>query len=125
MTSDLPCPFLTYYPSFPDTNDKVGMVVWFGDRVSLQGLRDSSRSVGMTRGAVGMTSPGVFLSGKGNVFTSPPRLIVRDFVLHLLPGEAGLFDRAFFFDGGDVAGVLIEGDGLEHAAHDLAAAGFR
>ena len=38
------------------------------------------------------------------------------------PGVAGVLDRAFVLDGGDVAGVALLGHGLEHAAHDFAAA---
>ena len=41
-----------------------------------------------------------------------------------LPGVAGFFDGAGVLDGGDVARVLAENDGLENAAHDLAAAGL-
>ncbi len=45
--------------------------------------------------------------------------------LHLRPRLPGLLDRPLILDGGDVAGIAIEDHGLQHPAHDLAAARFR
>src|SRR5215470_6114382 len=41
---------------------------------------------------------------------------------HVAPGVPCLLDGPFILDRGDVAGLLAEGDGLQHPAHDLAAA---
>ena len=46
------------------------------------------------------------------------------FSLSCRPCGASLLDRPFVFDRRDVAGVAVEDDGLQHATHDLAAAGL-
>src|SRR5690349_11995221 len=47
------------------------------------------------------------------------------FGFHLDTGLAGFIHRPFVLDGSDVAGIPIEDHGLEHAAHQFAAARFR
>src|SRR3954470_20529849 len=43
---------------------------------------------------------------------------------HRFPSLARVLDRASVLDRRDVARILVESDGLQYAAHDLATAGF-
>src|SRR5512145_1147402 len=51
--------------------------------------------------------------------------LIADVLFELSPGEPGLLNRTLVFDGRDIARLPIENHGLEHPAHDLAAARLR
>src|SRR5205814_7450434 len=50
---------------------------------------------------------------------------VRDNGPQLLPGFPRLLDRTLVLDGRDVAGILVQDHGLQHAPHDLPTARLR
>jgi hypothetical protein len=56
------------------------------------------------------------------VLVSAPIILYGQFTLQLVPGFPRLFDRPFVLNGRDVAWVATEGDCMQHAAHNLAAA---